>query len=42
MWADPAYGLVGVCLAVATHIKRGQPVWNSDLFMNAVYGAMVQ
>jgi CubicO group peptidase (beta-lactamase class C family) len=42
MWADPEHGIVGVSLAVPTRLKRGHPVWNSDLFVNAVYGAVVE
>jgi CubicO group peptidase (beta-lactamase class C family) len=42
MWADPQYELVAVCMGVSPRIKRGFPTFNSDLFMNAVYGAIVE
>jgi serine-type D-Ala-D-Ala carboxypeptidase len=44
MWADPAYELIGVHLVVAPRIYRnsGDPDSNSDLFMNAVYGAIAE
>lgn len=40
MFADPEYELIGVCLSVSPRIKQGFPATNSDLFMNAVYGAI--
>ena len=43
MWADPEYELLGVFLSVSPGIKRGShPALNSDLFMNAVHGAVVE
>ena len=42
MWADPEHELIGVCLAVSPRIKQGFPASNSDLFLNAVYGAIAE
>jgi CubicO group peptidase (beta-lactamase class C family) len=41
VWADPEHELVGAYFSVSPRIKRGFPATNSDLFMNAVYGAIV-
>jgi CubicO group peptidase (beta-lactamase class C family) len=42
LWADPGHDLLVVFLAVAPRLYRGiAPIADSDLFMNAVYGAIV-
>jgi CubicO group peptidase (beta-lactamase class C family) len=40
-WADPAQELVGVYLTVASRLIRDYPFLKSDLFQNAVYGAIL-
>jgi CubicO group peptidase (beta-lactamase class C family) len=42
VWSDPEHELIGIFLAVAPRLKRGFPERNSDLFMNAVYAAIVE
>jgi CubicO group peptidase (beta-lactamase class C family) len=41
IWADPERELVGVYLSVSPRLNRDIGVMNSDLFQNAVYGAIV-
>ena len=41
MWADPEHDLVGVWLAVVPRLLRDLPATNTDLFMNAVYAAIL-
>lgn len=41
MWADPEQDLVGVWLGVVPRFHRDLPVANTDLFMNAVYAAIL-
>ena len=42
MWADPERDVVGVFLGVAPRLSRGAPLIPADLFLNAVYGAVVE
>jgi CubicO group peptidase (beta-lactamase class C family) len=41
IWADPERELVGVYLSVSPRLNRDIGVMNSDLFQNAVYGAIM-
>ncbi len=41
IWADPEQELIGVYLSVSPKVHRGMGVFNSDLFQNAVHGAIV-
>ena len=41
-WADPRYDLVGVMLYVSPRLVRDVPFAPTDLFQNAVYGAIAE
>jgi CubicO group peptidase (beta-lactamase class C family) len=41
-WADPEYDLIGVMLYVSPRLVRDIPYAPTDLFQNAVYGALAE